>query len=512
MTETLGNVADGFAFVFSGGPLLAAFIGVFVGSLVGALPGIGPIPAMAVLLPLSFAMDVTSAVLMLAGIYFGAMFGNSTASILMRVPGDAAGVVTSIDGHEMTKNGRAGAALAIAAIASFAAGTFAVVALMLAAPPISAFAIRFSAPEFFALTLFAILVLSRLSGASFAKTMVSVALGLALATIGLDQLTGNIRFTFGQFVFAQGLHLTAVAVGLFGIAEVLLLAERRGRVPDLPSVKLRDLPPTKQEFRRAVPAILRGGPLGFCFGLIPGPAAVMATYAIYSLEKMISKHKDQFGKGAVEGVAGPEAANNGASGGAMVPVLLLGIPFTAPAAMLLAGFIIHGITPGPFLIRDEPELFWGLIAGLYIANFMLLILNGPLVTIFTTMLRIPRDILLAAVIALAIVGAYVPRNSVFDVAVLIVMGLLGYIMAKLELPRTALILAFVIGGLMESSLVQTLTLANGNPAYIFDRPIALTILIVTVLVLLAPGVLNLFRRGESRFFRTQEELGPEGGD
>jgi putative tricarboxylic transport membrane protein len=489
--ETLTNLAEGFSALFSGWALLAVLAGVFIGSLVGVLPGIGPVGAMAVLLPVSFTLGPTTGLLMIAGIYFGSMYGGSTTSILMRVPGEASSVVASIDGHEMTKRGRAGAALAVAAIGSFIAGTLAVVLLMLVANPLSTFAGGFSAPEFLALTIFALLVLSRLTGGSFAGTMVAAGLGLLLATIGLDEQTGNARFIFGQTELAQGLEVTPVAVGLFGIAEVLLLAEQRGRLPALPTVRLRDLYPTKRELRRSVPAMFRGGILGFFFGLFPGPAAATSSYASYMLERRVSGHKEEFGKGAIEGVAGPEAANNGAAGGAMIPLLILGIPFNAVAALLLAGFTIHGAIPGPLFIENEPGLFWGLIAGMYVANIMLLILNLPLVGMFTSVLRVPRDIQLALILVIAVVGTYATRNSMLDVVWLLIMGALGYFMVKVGLPRTALILAFVIAALMEESLVQTMSLANGDPAYILERPIALSILVLTALILLAPWILKL---------------------
>lgn len=501
--ETLSNLIEGFSSVLAGPALFAMLLGVFVGSLVGALPGIGPVGAMAVLLPLSFALDPAGGLLMIAGIYLGSMYGGSTTSILMRVPGEASSVVTAIDGHEMTRKGRAGAALAVAAFGSFIAGTMAVVLLMLLADPLSEFAIEFAAPEFLALAIFALFVLSRLSGGSFATTMVAAGLGLALATFGLDQTSGNARFTFGLDALVQGLEVTPVAVGLFGIAEVMLLAGQRGRIPELPRVRFRELYPNRREFRRALPSMFRGGILGFLFGLIPGPGGAMSTYASYMLEKRISRHPEEFGKGAIEGVAGPESANNGAAGGAMIPLLILGIPFSAPTALLLAGFTIHGAIPGPLFVQDEPELFWGLVAGMYAANAMLLILNLPLVGIFTTMLRVPRDVLLVLILVVAVVGTYATRNTMVDVVWLTVMGVLGYFMIKANLSRVALMLAFVIAPFMERSLTQTMSLSDGNPAaYLLERPIALTILVMTALVMLAPAALRLL--GYGRLSKTLE--------
>jgi len=503
--EALNNLVEGFAALFSGWALLAVLVGVFIGSLIGVLPGIGPVGAMAVLLPISFTLGPASGLLMIIGIYFGSMYGGSTTSILMRVPGEASSVIASIDGHEMTRRGRAGAALSVAAIGSFIAGTIAIVLLMLAANPLSNFAVGFSSPEFLALTIFALLVLSRLTGGSFAGTMVAASLGLLLATIGLDETTGNARFIFGETSLAQGLEVTPVAVGLFGIAEILLLAEQRGRLPELPAVRLRDLYPTKGELRRAVPPMFRGGILGFLLGLMPGPTAATSSYASYMLERRVSGHGEEFGKGAIEGVSGPESANNGAARGAMIPLLILGIPFNAVTALLLAGFTIHGAIPGPLFIDQEPELFWSLVAGMYAANIMLLILNLPLVGIFTSMLRVPRDIQLALILVIAVVGTYATRNSMLDVGWLIVMGALGYFMVKVGLPRVALMLAFVIAALMEESLIQTLSLANGNPLYIFGRPISAAILILTALILIGPWLLKLF--GNTRLAATLASIG-----
>lgn len=488
--EVIDRLVEGFGIISSVGVLVPMFLGVLTGSIVGVLPGIGPIGAMALLLPLTFTLDPTAGILMMAGIYYGSMYGGSTTSILVRVPGEASSVITSLDGHEMTKRGRAGAALAVAAIGSFIAGTLAIAALMFAAPTFAEVALRFAAPEYFALTLFAMLVLSRLISRSFVKTMVAVAFGLALGTVGFDNVSGNARFTFGFFELTQGVNLTALAVGLYGVAEVFLLAERKGKIEDLPKVRLRELYPTRKEFRRALPPMFRGGALGFLLGLIPGPAGVTSTYASYALEHRLSKRKEEFGKGAIEGVAGPEAANNGAAGGAMVPLLLLGIPFAPAAAMLLAGFTIHGVIPGPTFISGDPELFWGLIAGFYVANLALLVLNYPLVTAFTSLLRIPRDVLLTAILILAVVGTYATRNTIFDVIVLIAMGVVGYFMQKAGMSRAALLLAFVIGDLMEQSLLQTLTLARGQASYLLDRPIASVILGVTLAVVLIPTLVK----------------------
>ncbi|QOR71095.1 tripartite tricarboxylate transporter permease [Ruania alkalisoli] len=492
--DTLSALADGFGALLAPTALIALLAGVVIGSVVGVLPGIGPVGAMALLLPLSFAFDPAVGLLMTIAIYLGSQYGGSTSSILLSVPGEASSVVTTLDGHQMTKRGRAGAALAVSAIGSFVAGTMAVALLMLLSEPLSAFAIRFSAPEYLALCIFAILVLSRLSGGTFTRSMLAVGLGLMLATIGLDDLSGNVRFTFDIGELIQGVEITPVAVGLFGIAEVLLLAENRGHVPQLPKVPFRSLWPTRTEMRRAVPPMFRGGLLGFFFGLVPGPSAAVSTYASYMLERRISKHRDEFGKGAIEGVSGPESANNGAAGGAMVPLIVLGFPFNGVTALLLAGFTIHGIIPGPLFVENSPDLFWSLVAGMYAANITLLILNFPLVGLFTSLLRIPRDVLLGLIVLIAIIGTYAARSALIDVFWLFAMGVLGYVMVKLRLSRVALMLAFVIGPILESSLTQTVAFANGDPTVLLQRPITMTIVVLTALVVLTPVIFRGLKR------------------
>lgn len=489
--DLISQLGSGFAAVFDPMVLLMLVVGVLVGTLVGVLPGIGPVGAMAILFPLSFSLDPGAGLIMVAGIYLGSQYGGSTSAILLGVPGEASSVVSTMDGYPMTKRGRAGAALAIAALGSFIAGTIAVLLLMLVSGPLSDFAAQFASPEYLALTIFALLVLSRLAGGKTSTTFMAVGLGLMLATIGLDANSGTTRFTFGLDELVRGVEITPLAVGLFGIAEILLLAEGADRSQELPRVRFRSLLPTSEELRRATPAMFRGGLLGFVMGLIPGPSAVVATYASYMVEKRVSrKHRDEFGTGAIEGVAGPESANNGAAGGVMVPLLVLGLPFNAPTALLLAGFTIHGVTPGPTFMDTEPVLFWTIIAGLYTANAVLLVLNLPLVGLFTSLLRIPRDLLLAAVLIIAIIGTYAARNDPVDVVWLLVMGMLGYVMVKLDISRVALMLAFVIAPLLEQSLNQTIVLAEGDLAYIVGRPIALTVIVVTVLVMFLPIVLR----------------------
>lgn len=492
------DVVDGLAAVAQPDSLLVILVGVLVGTVTGVLPGLGAVGAMAVLMPFSIALDPAQGILLLAGVYLGAQYGGSTTAVLMRVPGESSSVITAIDGYEMTKRGRGGAALAIAALASFVAGTLSVAALMLIGPQLADLAVRFSAPEFLVLGLVALLVLSRVGGEPFALAMVSTALGLAMAAIGLDPESGQTRLTFGMDAANAGIEITAVAVGLFGLAEVFLVLERRRAQERPPGIPMRELLPTRDELGRATAPMFRGGLVGFLVGLVPGPSAVLATYGSYALERKVSKHRRELGSGAVEGVAGPEAANNGATGGAMVPLLVLGIPFAAPTAILLGALTLNGVTPGPLLIADEPVLFWTIIAGLYAANVLLLVLNLPLVGLFTLLLRVPRDILLTAILVVTLAGTYAVRNSIFDVAVLVVMGAIGYLMVKCGLPRAPLILGFVLGGLIEQSLVQTVALADGDATYILQRPIAMVILGAGALALVAPALLRGSGRRRAR--------------
>ncbi len=461
-------------------------MGCLLGSVVGVLPGIGPVGAMALLLPISFTLSPATAVILLAGIFYGAQYGGSTTAILINIPGEATSVVSTLDGYQMTRRGRAGAALTVAAVGSFVAGTASVILLMLVAPALADLAVKFGPPEFFAITAFGLMALSRLTGGSLPLVVMLVGLGLALTTIGQDGTFGKARFTFGSVQLLQGVELVAVAVGLFGVAEVLSVAEERATLTPLVSVRLRELLPTREEWRRSAGAIARGTALGFPFGLIPGPAVILSTFAAYALEKRVSRRPEEFGRGAIEGVAGPESANNAAAGGALVPLLALGVPFAPPTAMLLGAFTLHGIQPGPLLVTEHPHVFWGLIASLYLGNVVLLVLNLPLVGLFTTVLRMPRDVLLTLIVLVSAVGVFSVNNSVLDLFVMTAMGVLGYVLRKFGLNPAAIILPFVIGTVMEQSLVQTLLLARGRPGYLLERPIAFVLLLGGALALAWP--------------------------
>lgn len=477
--------------------LLGLLVGVFVGSVTGVLPGLGAVGAMAVLMPFSVLLGPAGAILMLTGVYVGAQYGGSTTSILLRIPGESSSVIATIDGYEMTKKGRGGAALAIAAIGSFIAGTLSVAVLTFAAPALAGIAIRFSAPEFLALAILALLTLARVTGGSLGMSLIAVLMGVVLVTVGVDPIRGLPRFTFGVREFTLGFTIAPIAVGLFGVAEILgSIAPRASRV-DVSHIPLRDLIPSRTELKRSVAPIFRGTGIGFVAGLIPGPAAVISTYASYAVERRVSKHPSEFGSGAVEGLAGPESANNAATGGAMVPLLALGIPFAAPTAILLGALTLHGYAPGPLLIPQRPELFMTIVFGLYAANILLLILNLPLIRVFTLLLSVPRDLLMAGVVMVTLVGTYAVRNSVFDVYVVIAMGLLGWAMIRAGIPRAPAILGFVLGGVLEQSFSQTMALSGGDPTYLLGRPIALSFLVAALLVLAGPPLAKLARRRPS---------------
>src|SRR5574341_1788599 len=388
MVEILQNLSNGFALALSPSVLFYAFVGCIVGTLVGVLPGVGPLAGISLLLPVTFGLDATRAVVMLAGIYYGAMYGGSTTSILMRIPGEAASVMTCIDGYAMTQKGRGGAALAVAAIGSFVAGTLSVVGLMLLAPPLAEFAIRFGPAEYTSLLIVGLIVLAYMSGGSMPKMLAMAALGLLCGMVGMDVMSGYARFTGDVIALRDGLGIVPVAVGLFGISEIILSAAKAREVA-VRQPKLRELVPTGAELKASVGPIGRGSVLGFLIGIIPGSAHIISSFVAYGIERRLSKTPERFGKGAVEGVAGPESANNAAASGAFVPMLALGVPSGPIPAVMLAAIMIHGVIPGPLLIAERPEIFWGFIASMYVGNVVLLILNLPLVGLFIQVLRIP---------------------------------------------------------------------------------------------------------------------------
>ena len=484
----------GFSVAMIPGNLLACLIGVIIGTVIGVLPGIGPVGAMALLLPATFGQNPVTAMIMLAGIYYGTMYGGSITSILLNVPGEAASVVTCIDGYQMALKGRAGAALTIAAVGSFIAGTIGNGCLILFAPFLSDQAVKFGPPEYFAIILAGLILVSRIGEESMSRSLIMVGLGLAIGTVGMETTSGSTRFTFGRIELAQGVGLIPVAMGLYGISEVLSIAEKISEIPSVIKVKLRELFPTREEWHRSTPAMFRGSVLGFFMGLIPGPSTILSTFYSYVLEKRISKRPEEFGKGAIEAVAGPEAANNGASVGVMVPLLALGLPFGSAAAMLLGGLMIHGVQPGPLLIIKHPDIFWGVVASMYIGNVMLLVLNLPLIGVFTSILRIPRHFLMVLVLVFCVVGTFSVNNSLLDVWVLIGMGILGYFLKKLGFNMTPLIIGLVLGPMMEEKLVASLMMTRANILDIISRPLTATILGGCIAVLLLPYLIKVTKK------------------
>ena len=477
MAETLQNLYLGFAIALSPGVLVYGVLGCVVGTLVGVLPGVGPLAGISLLLPLTFGLDATRALVMLAGIYYGAMYGGSTTSILMRIPGEAASVVSCIDGYAMARKGRAGPALAIAAVGSYVAGTVSVVALMLLAPPLAEFALRFGPPEFFALLLLGLLVLAYMNPGSMLDGLGMAALGLLLGMIGIDQMSGHLRYGYGVPELADGIGVVPVAVGLFGLGEILLTAGQP-QPPEVIRPRLRDLLPSRLEWRQAHAPIWRGTALGFLIGIIPGSAHVISTFVSYALERRLSRRPEEFGHGAVAGLAGPESANNAATSGAFVPMLALGLPGVPIAALLLAAMMIHGVTPGPLLIKNDPGVFWAFIASMYVGNVILLILNLPMIGLFVNLLRIPYPVLYPIVLVCSVLGVYAVGNSMVDVWIMLATGALGYLLRKLGFEPAPIVLGLVLAPMLELSLRQSLAMSAGSYLIFVTRPISAVLLVV----------------------------------
>jgi putative tricarboxylic transport membrane protein len=458
------------------------FIGCLWGTMVGVLPGIGPLAGIAILIPVTYGLDPIGAIIMLAGIYYGAMYGGSTTSILMNIPGESASVITCLDGYRMTQKGRAGAALFIAAWGSWIGGTLSVIGIMLLAPALADFAMEFGPPEMFALLLVAFLLLGVLGTGSFVKTMAMVLLGLLIGTVGMDPLSGELRFTYGLTELTDGIGFVPVAMGVFGLGEILAATEE-SLERDVYKPRFRELLPTRREFRASLGPIFRGSGLGFFIGLLPGSAHVLASFMSYITEKKLAKNPEEFGTGRIEGVAGPETANNAATGGAMIPFLALGIPTGPAIAVMMIALLIHGIRPGPLMITEQPRLFWGLIASMYIGNIILVILNLPLVGVFVSLLRVPFRILMPLILLICLVGTYSVDLSTFDLIVLLASGVLGYFIRKYQYDLAPFILALILGPLLEESLRQSLMRSGGSFSIFWQSPIALTFLFISLLLL-----------------------------
>jgi putative tricarboxylic transport membrane protein len=484
MDEIFGifqGLANGFGLAFSLTNLTFALIGAVLGTMVGILPGLGPAATISLLLPLSFKIGspVTS-IIMMAGIFYGAMYGGSTTSILVNIPGEAASVVTCIDGYQMALKGRAGPALGMAAIGSFVAGTIGVLGLTFVAPPLAEFALKFGPPEYFSLTLLGLVMATLLGGDSIIKGLIMVVLGLLLGSVGLDPISGAIRFTWGFHMLQEGIDFVTLAMGMFGIGEIFYNLEKVLKT-ELVTRKISHLWPSLKDWADSKWAVVRGSVIGFMIGILPGGGAVISSLVSYAVEKRISKNPDEFGKGAIQGVAGPESANNAAASASFIPLLTLGIPGNAAIAMIFAALLIQGVTPGPFLITEKPDVFWGVVASMYIGNVMLLILNLPMVGLWVQLLRVPYSVLAPIIVLFCCVGVFSVRNSVFDIWVMGIFGVIGYIFRKVNLEPGPLILAFVLGPILERSIRQALLMSAGSPAIFFTRPISGTLMAALIL-------------------------------
>ena len=483
--EILNNLAAGFAVALTPTNLLYCFLGSFIGSAIGVLPGLGPPATIALLLPITYGIPATSAVILLAGIFYGAMYGGSTTSILLNIPGEAASVVTCLDGYQMARQGRAGAALAISGFGSFIAGTFSIIGLTLLAPPLAGFALKFGPPENFALLVLGLMMAGYLAGTSMTKGLMMACLGLLLGTVGLDPIMGTQRFTYGVYKLSDGFEFILVAMGLFGIGEVLVNVEQTIKA-EVFQTKISGLLPKREEWRTSAAPIARGSLLGFFIGVLPGGGATVSSFISYALEKKLSKHPERFGRGAIEGVAAPEAANNSAATGSFIPLLTLGIPGNASIAMIFAALLIHGVRPGPLLVTEKPEVFWGLVASMYIGNAMLLLLNLPLIGLWVKLLRVPYPLLAPLILTFVIVGAYSVNNSIFDVGITVAFGLFGYLMRKFNFEPAPLVLAMILGPQLEAALRRSLIYSRGDLGVFFERPIAAVLMTLALIMLLSP--------------------------
>lgn len=486
--DALAGLQVGFSVILTPANLYYCFLGSLIGTLVGVLPGLGPLGALALLLPVTFTLPPVAGMAMLASIFYGAMYGGSTTSVLVNIPGEAASVVTCLDGHQMAKQGRAGAALGIAAMGSFIAGTLSLVVLTFFAPALSAVAIKFGPPENFGLMVLGLVCTLFMITGSTVKGVLMIALGFLAAAIGIDVVNGKERFTFGSLNLMAGIELLAVVIGLFGVTEILLNVESMVKT-SLIAERVRGLWPTVADWRASWKPILRGSGLGFLLGIVPGGGPVTASFMSYAIERRIARDPRRFGKGAIEGVAGPESANNAAVAGSMIPLLSLGIPSNPVTAILLGALIIQGIQPGPLFISQRPDLFWGVVASMYVGNVFLLLLNLPLIGLWVQLLRIPYRVLFPIVVLLAVVGTYSANKNVFDLWVMLGFGIAGYVLRKLKYDLAPFVLAFVLAPLLEQSLRQSLVMSSEGAIIFVKRP-------VTALLLVASAVLValMFRR------------------
>ncbi len=483
----------GFSVAISPENLLFCFLGSFLGTLIGVLPGLGPAASIALLLPVTFKIPTTASLIMLAGIYYGAMYGGSTTSILVNIPGEAASVVTCFDGYQMAKQGRAGPALGIAAFGSFIAGTFGTLMIMLIAPLLVTVALKFGPPEFVGLMFLGLVMVIFFSGESLLKGLMMALIGLILGTVGLDPIYGTERLTFGSTTLMGGVEIISLVMGLFGISEVLVNMEQVLK-QEIYKGKIKGLLPNRKDWRDSAGPITRGSILGFFIGIIPGVGAIIPTFMSYAMEKKLSKHPEKFGTGVIEGVAGPETTNNAASSGCFVPLLTLGLPTNVIMAMMLGAVMIHGVQPGPLLVKQHPDVFWGLIASMYIGNIMLLVLNLPLIRIWVMILKIPYVILFPLIILFCIIGSYSVNQNYVDIITLMIFGGVGYLMRKLKFEGAPLILGFILGPMIEEAIRQSLLITKGDLSIFVSRPLALGFILFSMALLISSPVRVLLRK------------------
>ncbi|QDS35730.1 tripartite tricarboxylate transporter permease [Brevibacillus brevis] len=496
--SAIDYLLNGFATALQWQNIIFAFVGVLIGTVVGVLPGIGPISGVALLIPVTASLTsglppeaaATSAIILLAGVYYGAMYGGSTTSILLNTPGESSSVVTVLDGYPMAKQGRAGVALSIAAIGSFFAGLVSLVGLVFLAEPLSEVALKLSPADEFSLMILGLCALSGLAGKSVTKALMMTVFGLLIATIGLDNVSGVARFTFDMPELYSGLEFLTIAVGVFALGEVFKTILERD-INEGEIAKISRILPTKQDLKESAGPIIRGSLVGFFKGIVPGSGATLASFLAYLLEKKISKTPEKFGKGAIAGVAAPESANNAASGGAMIPLLTLGIPGTGTTAVLMGALIMYNVQPGPLLFEDHPTIAWGLIASMFIGNVMLLILNMPLVKVFAKLIETPPKYLIPMIVAISVFGVYAVRVSVFDLVLLLLCGLVGYFLAKNDFPMAPLVLGLVLGPMIENNLRRALTTSNGDFSIFIEKPVSLVFLIIAVLWITVPLIMKM---------------------
>jgi putative tricarboxylic transport membrane protein len=494
MAESFNLLLQGFANSLTLVNVVACFVGAFIGTIVGVLPGLGPTATMALMLPFTLKYGPETGLIMMAGVWFGSQYGGSTTSILVNIPGEAASVVTCIDGYQMAKKGRAGPALAMVAIGSFVAGTAGIIGLQFFAPLLGNAALMLGPPEYLSFMLLAFVLLSNLSGDEPLKGALMIAFGLFISSVGINPMDSYPRFTFGIDQFMMGIEFLPIAMGFFGISEILNIALETYTPPAVTKLRMKDLYPSREEIRRSIHPVWRGSILGFFVGLLPGPCTVISTFISWSMEKRLSKVPDEFGQGAIEGVVGPESANNSAVMGSMIPLLTLGIPFAAPSAVMLAGLRMHNVEPGPMLFTTRPDIFWTFIAAMYLGNVMLLILNLPLVGLFGRIAIIRPQLLMPVISVICLVGIYSVRNSFFDVCVMIVAGVIGFFLRKWKFPIAPFIIGVVLGPTTEVSVRQTLMMFKGDMSLISGRPISMVFLSVAAAYLLLKLVSAVFSK------------------